>query len=123
MNTAKEFYYHSVANLKGRCSAEGEAIIAQDAMFAAAYARDVIKGPFPEAEPVIAQSGIYSLTYAIETLKAPFPAGEAAIAMESESRQQTYRNEFKDLPKAEKQKGLVFEIDMSDLDSLMNEKS
>ena len=49
------------------------------------YAKDILKGPFPEGEKAIATNAHYSYYYAKDILKGPFPEGEKAIATNSQN--------------------------------------
>lgn len=51
--------------------------------FAAHYAKDIIKAPWPDAEPVIAQNGLCSAMYAELVLGSKFAEGESAIAQDA----------------------------------------
>lgn len=62
--------------LKGRWP-EAEPLIARDPMCSYLYARDVIKGRFPEGEPAIEASVLYSDLYARGVLKGPWPKSGA----------------------------------------------
>ena len=44
------------------------------------YARNVLRGRWPEAEPVIAQSPTWAYWYAHNIIRGKFPEGEPAIA-------------------------------------------
>lgn len=68
--------------LKGPFPA-GEKAISQDTYISYRYAY-ILKGPFPAGEPEIAKDAYYSYKYANEILKGPFKAGEAAIAKNTE---------------------------------------
>jgi len=65
--------------IKGRWP-EGEAAIAKSPAFSYEYARYVIKGRFPEGEAAIAKSSAFSYEYARYVIKGRWPEGEAAIA-------------------------------------------
>lgn len=51
--------------------------------YAAHYAKDIIKAPWPVAEPVIAQNGLCSTMYAELVLGSKFESGEPAIAQDA----------------------------------------
>jgi hypothetical protein len=51
--------------------------------YAAHYAKDIIKAPWPIAEPVIAQNGLCSTMYAELVLGSKFESGEPAIAQDA----------------------------------------
>ena len=61
-----------------------------------AYARDVIKGEFPELESCIAESYYYAYQYAHEVLKRRFPEGEEEIAKNSQYAHYYARDVLKD---------------------------
>ena len=44
------------------------------------YAKNTIKGPFPEGEAVIAKNTYWSYNYALQVIEGRFPKGEAVIA-------------------------------------------
>jgi len=48
------------------------------------YARDVIKGRFPEGEKIIAKFARYSCWYATEVLRSRFPEGEKVISEDAQ---------------------------------------
>ena len=55
-------------------------LAAMQSRYAYRYARDVLKGPFPEGESIIATDAFHSYDYAKNVLQGPFPLGEPAIA-------------------------------------------
>ena len=57
-----------------------EAAIAKDPEYAYAYAKDVLKSPWPKGEAAIAKDAHCAQWYANDVLKGPWPKGEAAIA-------------------------------------------
>ena len=59
---------------------EGEDAIATDPVSASQYAREVIKGRWPEAEAVIAKDPKSAVWYAREVIKGRWPKAEATIA-------------------------------------------
>jgi hypothetical protein len=74
------FAYRYARNIiKGRWP-EREAAIAKDPSPAYAYARDIIKGRFPEGEAAIAKDPELAYLYARDIIKGRFPEGEAAIS-------------------------------------------
>lgn len=72
---------------------EGEEAIAQDATEAVVYARDILKGRFPKGEEIIASSGSHALMYARDVLKKPWKKGEPAIMSNIQLRW-SYETEF-----------------------------
>ena len=70
--------------IKGRWP-EAEAVIAQDADAASWYARDIIKGRWPEAEAVIAQNADAASWYASDIIKGRWPEAEAVIAQNAKA--------------------------------------
>ena len=69
--------------IKGRFP-EGEAAIIQNLRHAYRYAREVIKGRWPELEAII-QKPIDAVNYAREVIKGRFPEGEAIIAQDPDA--------------------------------------
>ena len=65
--------------LKGRFP-EGEATMATDPRWSCDYAIYVLGGRFPEGEAAIATDAYWAFGYAADVLKGRFPEGEAAIA-------------------------------------------
>lgn len=53
--------------------------ISKDPIAAYEYAKDVIKGRFPEAEYIIAQDGLVAFLYAKDVIKGRFPEAERRI--------------------------------------------
>jgi hypothetical protein len=75
-----EFAYDYAKDvIKGRFP-EGEQAIAKSSKYAYMYAKDVIKGRWPEGEAAIAKHAWWSYGYAIHVIKERFPAGEEAIS-------------------------------------------
>ncbi len=70
-------------NASGERDEHLESVIAQDTERAYWYARDVLKGPFPEAEPAIMQHSKFAVWYAQDVLKAPWLEAEPLIARDS----------------------------------------
>ena len=70
------FYARNV--IKGRFP-EGEAALASEAEYAYRYAVTVINGRFPEGEAAIATDPKYAFLYALYIIKGRWPEGEAAI--------------------------------------------
>ena len=60
-----------------------ESVIAQNPMWAYLYARDILKGPWPEAESMIAQDATWAYWYAKDILKSPWPEAEEVIAQDA----------------------------------------
>lgn len=58
---------------------KGEPYIMQIPYYATAYAKEFIKGPWPEAEETIARSARLAFIYARDILKGRFPVGEQKI--------------------------------------------
>ena len=81
--TARYAYGYARNVIKGEFP-EGEAAIAQDAEYAYYYALDVIGGRFPAGEAAIAQDPEWAYGYAINLIGGRFPAGEAAIAQDAD---------------------------------------
>jgi hypothetical protein len=74
-----EWIYEYAKNvIRGRWP-EAEGIISKSTEYSYYYARDVIGGPFPKGEDAIAKDVQYSLLYATEILKGRFPKGEPTI--------------------------------------------
>ncbi len=48
------------------------------------YARDIVKGKYPDGEEAISKSPYYSYAYAMYILEGRFPQGEKAISSEIE---------------------------------------
>jgi hypothetical protein len=65
--------------LKGRFP-EGETALATEPQLAYLYARDVLKGRFPAAEAILATDQYYAYVYAENVLHGRFPLGERVIA-------------------------------------------
>ncbi len=65
--------------IKGRWP-EGEAVIASNPKWAYCYATDVIKGRWPEGEAVISSDPRWADLYATDVIKGRWPEGEKAIA-------------------------------------------
>ena len=57
------------------------------------YAKDVIKGRWPEGEPVIAREPVLACGYALCVIQGRFPKGEPAIARDPHSTKD-YLNAF-----------------------------
>ena len=55
-------------------------MIATDPQYARSYARDILKGRFPEAEPVIAKDPRAACLYAQFSVRGRFPDGEHVIS-------------------------------------------
>lgn len=68
--------------IKGRWP-EGEPVIAKDPVWAGIYAAFAFKGRWPEAEATIASDPEGASTYARYVINGPWPAGEPAIAKDS----------------------------------------
>ena len=66
--------------LKSRRFKKGEEVIAETASVAVVYAREIIKGRFPEAEENIASYPTHSGSYAKWVIKGRWPLGEDAIS-------------------------------------------
>ena len=62
---------------------EGEKAIASSEDTALRYAQEILHGPFPQGERILAANPKYAFAYAQEVLNGPFPAGEAAIAQDA----------------------------------------
>jgi hypothetical protein len=79
------FYSYSYAKdvIKGPFP-QGEPAIARDPEYSFLYVKDVLKAPFPMGEPAISQTIYFSYHYASNVLKAPFPLGEPAISQSTE---------------------------------------
>ena len=58
-------------------------IVASDPLWALTFARDVIKGPFPEGEAALASQADTALQYAQIVLHGPFPRGEPILAIDA----------------------------------------
>lgn len=71
-------YYYARNVLRGRYP-EGEAAISQDPIVAFSYAKHVIKGPWLLGEPAIASAPNSAFAYAKEIIKGPWKPGEDAI--------------------------------------------
>jgi hypothetical protein len=71
-------YVYARDVLKGRWP-ESEAVIATAPQWAYEYAKYVIKGPFPEGEPAIATDPGWAYNYVIDVLKHRWPEAEANI--------------------------------------------
>jgi len=80
---AKLAYRYARDAVKGRWP-EAEAAIAKDAKWAYFYAKDVVKGRWPEGEAAIAKDAEWAYFYAIYVVKGRWPEGEAAIAEDAE---------------------------------------
>ena len=72
-------YYYARDVIKGSWP-EGEPAIATSPKWAYNYARNILKRRWPEGEPAIATSPIDAYDYARLVIKGRFPEGEAAIA-------------------------------------------
>jgi hypothetical protein len=72
-------YVYARDVIKGRWP-EAEPVIAKAPEWAYRYARYVIKRRFPEAEPVIAKDPLWAFYYAKIAIKGRFPEAESAIA-------------------------------------------
>jgi len=57
------------------------------------YAKQVIRGPWPEAEPYFEKEPVYAFMYATQVLKDRFPAGESEIK-KSERNWNQYKEQF-----------------------------
>jgi hypothetical protein len=78
--TDPQWAYHYAKNvLKGHWP-EGEPAIATDPYYAYRYARCVLKGRFPEGEKTLAADPWSAYHYAEDVLKGRFQEGEVAIA-------------------------------------------
>ena len=73
-----EKYRYDKEELKTR-----EKYIANHAIYAYLYARDVLEGPFPAGEAAIATDAHFAYWYAGQVLRGPFPAGEEAISKDA----------------------------------------
>ena len=108
--TDPEYAYYYAANIIKRQFPEGEAVIAMDRLdktmnttsrilgeatrpptemeltdpsCAYFYAKNTIKGPFPEGEAVIATDPYWAYNYALQVIKGRFQEGEEAIAKDT----------------------------------------
>ena len=72
-------YFYALEVLKGKRFKRGEPVIACSPTYARQYARDILRGPFPEAEPAIATDATESMAYSKYVIKRPFPMGEKVI--------------------------------------------
>jgi hypothetical protein len=79
--------------IKGRWP-EAEPFIITMPVSAVYYARDVVKGRWPEAEPVIMKDAFSSLQYAKEVINGRWPEAEATIKLDS-----TYYHLYKEFMK------------------------
>ena len=75
-------YYYARNIIKGPFP-EGEAAMATDPYYAYMYARDVIKGRFPQCEPVIAKDPFCAYYYAMDVIKGRFPEAEESMAKDT----------------------------------------
>ena len=57
------------------------------------YAKQVVRGPWPEAEPYFEKDSLYAFMYATQILKDRFPAGESEIK-KSERNWNQYKEQF-----------------------------
>ena len=69
--------------IKGRWP-EAEDVIAENAEYAYGYAKDVLKGRWPEAEDVIARDANYAWLYARYVIKGRWPEAEDVMAKNAE---------------------------------------
>jgi hypothetical protein len=76
-------YYYAKEIIKGRWP-EGEKTIASSPNDAWIYAMDVVKGRWPEAEPGISKEPHAAYNYARYVIKGRWPEGEKAIATDPE---------------------------------------
>ena len=85
-------YQYAKDAIKGRWP-EAEKIIAKDAFHAYLYAENVIKGRWPEGEAVIAKDAQYAYHYAKDVIRGRFPEGEEVI-FSDECYKELYNEEF-----------------------------
>ncbi len=72
-------YWYAKDIIKGGFP-EGEKAIASNPKYVYCYARDIIKGQFPEGEKAISSNPHNAYWYAINIIKGIWPEGEPAIA-------------------------------------------
>ena len=72
-------YWYARNVIKGRWP-EAEPVIAKNCVVTCGYVYHVIKGRWPEAEPVIAKNLYYACLYARDLIKGRWPEVEAMIA-------------------------------------------
>ena len=75
-------YYYARDVLKGPFP-EGEEAIIRDVDYTLWYAQYVLEGPFPKGEAMFAEKAYFAYHYAADVLEGPFPKGEAAIAKDA----------------------------------------
>jgi hypothetical protein len=75
----EQAYWYAKDIIKGRWP-EGEAAISKHPYWAYYYARDVIKGRWPEGESTIAKDSQEAYWYAKDIINGRWPEGEEAIA-------------------------------------------
>jgi len=83
LGRAESAYYYAKDVIRGRFP-EGEAVIAKDVFYAYNYALCVLKDRFPEGETIIAKDVRLAYHYAMNVIKGRFPEGEAVIAQSAE---------------------------------------
>lgn len=78
--TAEQLYKKAKKANKRLSASEEHVIIAQDPGWPYWYAKDIIKGRWPEAEPVLAQHPGWAREYARNVIKGRWPEAEPVIA-------------------------------------------